>query len=215
MLTVALPLPPSVRDRWRVVGLTVDQYDFLIEQGRLPETTAMELIDGQIVRKDRSHAGDDPMTIGVLHACAIDSLNELKEIVRRESVDRALVRTQSPIVVPPSHEPAPDGVIVRGTKDDYLRRRPSPSDVLCVIEAADSSLSHDRTVKREVYAAAGIPVYIIMNLIDRVLERHADPAGDDYCTVSRIGPGDVIHLPIGDGRTLGLPAERLIPPTLI
>jgi hypothetical protein len=207
MATHVAPRPPPV-------GLTVDQYDFLIERGRLPENPATELIGGQIVYKDRSHAGGHPMSVGVLHAWVIDGLNELKEDVRRASGGTVLLRTQLPIVIPPSHEPEPDGSLVRGSRADDLAGHPQPDDVLCVIEAADSSLGYDRTVKLGVYAEGGVPVYIIVNIPDRVLERHTDPRPGDasYGSVATIGPGGVLRLPIGAGQTLDVPADRLIPP---
>ena len=214
MMTTTLPLPPSVRDRWRVVGLTVDQYEFLIEQGRLPETPTTELLDGQIVYKDRSHVGEDPMTVGVLHAWGIDSLKELDAEVRSTSESRALIRVQLPVGIPPDHEPEPDGAVVRGTKADYLRRHPRPADVLCLFEVADSSLQHDRTVKLQVYAAAGVPVYVIANVTDRVLEVYTGPAGDAYAAVEHIHSGGTLNLPIGDGQVMAVPADRLIPPPL-
>ena len=97
MATLVAPRPSPV-------GLTVDQYDFLIEQGRLPESPATELIGGQIVYKDRSHAGEDPMSVGVLHAWVIDSLKELDPDVRFASGKRGLVRVQLPIAIP-AHVP--------------------------------------------------------------------------------------------------------------
>jgi hypothetical protein len=39
-----------------------------------------------------------------------------------------------------------------------------------VIEVAGTSLDRDRTVKQRIYAAAGIPQYVIANLIDSRLE---------------------------------------------
>lgn len=48
----------------RPFRLTVDQYHRMIRQGILPEAEPVELLDGQLVRKNRSAAGDDPMTIG-------------------------------------------------------------------------------------------------------------------------------------------------------
>jgi hypothetical protein len=213
-MTTTLALPSSVRDRWRVVGLTVDQYEFLVEQGRLSETPTTELLDGQIVYKDRSHVGEDPMTIGVLHAWVIESLKELDADVRSTSAKGALIRVQLPVGIPPSHEPEPAGALVRGTKADYLRRHPRPSDVLCLFEAADSSLEHDRTVKLQIYAAAGMAMYVIVNVIDRVLEVHTQPTGGAYTVFERVHPGGTLVLPIGDGQTMAVPADQLIPPPL-
>lgn len=194
-----------------VLGLTVEQYDCLIDQGQIAEGAAIELLDGMMVLKDRSHAGADPMSVGELHAWVIDSLQDLRPEV---AAIAGSLRTQVPIVLQPSHELEPDGSIVRGNKADYLRRHPTADDVLCVIEAADSSLATDRTTKLRIYANAAIPVYVIVNIPDRVLERRADPAPGTgtYGTMERIRPGGVLRLPLADGQHLDVPADRLIPP---
>ena len=44
-----------------------------------------------------------------------------------------------------------------------------------VVEVADSSLAFDRGPKARLYAAAGIPEYWIVNLVDRQVEVHTDP----------------------------------------
>ena len=196
------------------IGLTVDQYEFLIEQGRLPENPGTELIDGQIIWKDRSHAGEDPMSVGTLHVYVIDSLGEVDNDLRRAAGGRAYIRLQAPVALPPSHEPEPDGAVVRGTRADYLRLHPRPDDILCAIEVSDSSLEYDRTVKLAAYAAAGVAVYLIVNIPDRILERYADPrpVSGAYDAVETIGPGGVLRLPIGDGQTMDVLADRLIPP---
>ena len=204
MATLVAPrLPP--------IGLTVDQYDFLIEQGMMPENSTTELIGGQIVHKDRSHVGEDPMSVGVLHAWVIARLGKFDADLAGTA---ASMRCQLPVALPPDGEPEPDGAVVRGTEVDYLTAHPGPADLLCLIEASDSSLAYDRTVKLAVYAGAAVPVYVIVNIPDRVLERYADPRPEagTYGTVETIGPGGVLRLPIGDGRLMDVPADRLIPP---
>jgi hypothetical protein len=42
---------------------------------------------------------------------------------------------------------------------------------------ADASLSRDRSIKKQIYARAGIPVYWIVNLPERRIEVYADPSG--------------------------------------
>ena len=210
-MTTATLAPPSVV-RPRVVGLTVDQYEFLIRQGRLAESAGTELIDGFIVRKDRSRRGGDPMSIGEEHAWVVTRLGKLDRLLDGTGT---IIRCQQPVVIPPRNMPEPDGAIVRGSEDDYLGTHPRPGDVLCVIEVADSSLDEDRTVKRSLYAAAGLDPYLIVNIPDRQIERHDGPTPDGtYATVRVIRPGETIELPLGDGRTLAIPADRLIPPAL-
>ena len=80
------------------------------------------------------------------------------------------LRIQDPITIHPSHEPEPDAAIVRGRPRDYADHHPEPGDVVSLIEISESSLEHDRTTKLRIYAAAGIPQYIILNLVDRRVE---------------------------------------------
>ena len=209
-LAAAPPPPVAVRPRSRVIGLTVDQYMFLLRSGRMPERSGVELIDGQIVRTDRSRRGGDPTMIGEEHAWVVTRLGKLVIDLVGTGVS---IRCQQPIALPPRHMPEPDGVIVRGDENDYVDRHPRPADVLCVIEVSDSSLEEDRTVKRRVYAEAGLTPYLIVNIPDRQVEWHDGPQPDGtYADVRVVGRGGVLAVPIGDGRTLAVAADRLIPP---
>jgi Uma2 family endonuclease len=46
-----------------------------------------------------------------------------------------------------------------------------------VVEVSTSSLHHDRTDKARIYARASIPVYWIVNVIDKVVEVYTQPSG--------------------------------------
>ena len=48
-----------------------------------------------------------------------------------------------------------------------------------VAEVSDSSLSRDRKFKKSMYAAAGIAVYWVVNLIDQCIEVYSSPSGSD------------------------------------
>ena len=56
---------------------TVEQYHHLIDIGILPEGEPYELLDGQLVRKDRSATGADPMTVSTEHAWVVRKLTRL------------------------------------------------------------------------------------------------------------------------------------------
>src|SRR5438046_1132038 len=60
-------------------------------------------------------------------------------------------------------EPEPDLAVIRGSFEDYGKRHPRSDDVGLVIEISDASLVTDR-YKASIYAAAGIPFYLIVNL---------------------------------------------------
>ena len=91
----------------------------------------------------------------------------------------------------------------------YAQAHPQPADVLLLVEVADSTLAYDRRVKLPLYAAAGIPESWLMNLQDDLIEAHADPSPDGYCTVRRYHLGDVIA-PIAFPELI-VPVAQLIP----
>lgn len=88
------------------VGLTVEQYHCMIEEGILEEGTPIELLDGFLVRKDRARAGEDPTTVNDEHIWAVENLRRvLRDVDAREHY----LRLQQPVVLPPDGEPEPDG----------------------------------------------------------------------------------------------------------
>ena len=101
------------------------------------------------------------------------------ELVRKslEGVvpDGWFVSSQDPITLGAS-EPEPDVAVVRGALRDYLQQHPTAADVGLVVEVAGVSLQRDQTLKRRIYATAGIPQYWIVNLVDRCIEVYHQPA---------------------------------------
>ncbi len=86
------------------------------------------------------------------------------------------VRSQEPITLNDS-EPEPDVAAVRGGPSQYECSHPGPQDVALDVEIADVSLDRDRSIKKQVYARAGIPFYWIVNLQERRVEVYTDPSG--------------------------------------
>jgi Uma2 family endonuclease len=199
-----------LRDDDQPPRLTVDQYDKMIARGILAEGQPIELLDGLLVRKDRSKAGEDPMTVGREHVLVVNELTALNERIKSHG---CFISIQQPIAIPPLSEPEPDAAIVRGTARDYSYSLPTASDVFCVIEVADSSLSHDRTTKQRIYAQAELAVYIIINLVDRVIEVYKDPdsASGRYAAVQTLRPGETLRLPTAANRPLDVAVDSLLP----
>src|SRR5580692_16879 len=174
--TVSNPvLQEAAQGRLKIIGLTVDQYDALIELGKLPEDPTTELIDGLMVRKDRSKTGEDPMTVGDRHRMAVLRLQRL--LPQFEALG-CFLQSQQPIALPPDNEPEPDIAVVRGSIDDYVDRKPSSPDVIFVLEVADSSLKQDLGMKLRIYASAGIREYIVVDLQNDIVIVHRNPQGD-------------------------------------
>ena len=193
-----------------VVGLTLDPYVRMIKEGILPEGEPIELLDGFLVRKDRAKAGEDPMTVGFEHVWAVKNLGILLAPAER---DGCHVAVQQPIALPPDGAPEPDVAIVRGTINDYRDRYPSARDLPCVVEVADSSKYHDRLTKKRIYAKGGIAQYVIINLVDRVVEVSEVPVvGEERSAREAVlRPGDVVRFSTGESGTIDLDVSRLFP----
>lgn len=69
----------------------------------------------------------------------------------------------------------PDICVAIGDTERYQNRPPSGLECRLVCEVADGSLTSDRNFKLWLYAAAGIPEYWIVNLIDSQVERFTQP----------------------------------------
>ncbi|MGH9253267.1 MAG: Uma2 family endonuclease [Vicinamibacterales bacterium] len=189
-------LQEAAAGRASIVAWTVEQYHRAIESGLVPEDTAVELLDGFIVRKDRAKAGESPMTIGDRHRVVVVRLAHAAPLF--ESLG-CFVQTQQPVSLPPAHEPEPDGAVVRGHIDEYLESAPQAGDLFCVIVVADSSLTLDLGPKLRAYAGAGIPQYVVVDLVnDRVLV-HQEPAGESYSHVTPLTRGETVQIHAGSG----------------
>ena len=165
MSTIVPPtIVPGLPPPWPVRRFTVDEYHRMMRNGILPAGEPCELLDGWIVTK---------MTRSPLHDLALGLAED--EIGRR--LPPIWFRRGQSAVTTTESEPEPDLAVIRGRRRDYDTHHPGPADTGLVVEIADSSLSQDRAVKGGLYARAGIPVYWIVNLVDRTLEVYADPTG--------------------------------------
>jgi Uma2 family endonuclease len=145
---------------------TIDEYHKLGELGFFHEDDHIELINGEIIQM---------VAKGTAHETCLRRLwKELPKLIG----DRATLQSQAPITLPPNSEPEPDFAIVHNRTDDYLFAHPSPSDVLLVMEVANSSLSYDQDIKIPLYAKAGIADYWIFNLFSNYLECYSEPYQD-------------------------------------
>lgn len=184
---------------WR---LRVDQYHTMIRSGILTEDDPVELLEGWLVPK---------MPKNPHHRIATRRTRQALERIVPASW---YVDTQEPITTADS-EPEPDVVIVRGDTRQYFDRHPGPQDVALVVEVADATLERDRTLKKRLYALAGIPVYWIVNLIEGQIEVYTNPLGPaeepDYRQRQDYRPPDAVPLIIEDMEVGRLAVQELLP----
>jgi len=145
--------------------MTVDEFERIADQLNGDQ---VELIDGYLVRRD---AMNPP------HVLVTERL--------RRRFDRMLpegwfVREDKPVRIPDFDEPRPDLAIVRGDPELYHKSHPGPADICLLVEVAMASLDRDRGAKQVGYARGGIPVYWVVNLVDRQIEVFTDPSPSGY-----------------------------------
>ena len=133
---------------------SVSEYERMGETGVFSPDARVELIEGEIVEMS---------PIGSSHAACVTLLSR---ILNQQVRDQAIVSTQNPIRLNDFSEPQPDIAVVRFRDDFYRNAHPGPSDVFLVIEVADTTLEYDRRVKMPLYARAGVPEALILNLVE-------------------------------------------------
>ena len=141
---------------------TRHEYERLIDHGFLDEDDPIELLDGLLLVKEPQHSPHRTAVLLVAKA------------LERAFGDGWFVQTQSPIILDGRSEPEPDVCVVRGSPRDYVDSHPRGPAL--AVEVAQSGLGIARWRKAAAYARAGIADYWIVNLADRVLEVHREPA---------------------------------------
>lgn len=144
--------------------LSVDQYHAMIRTGILTEDDPVELLEGWLVAK---------MPKNPPHSLTTELLRESLTPFLPEGWH---IRSQEPITTSDS-EPEPDVAVIRGRRRQFADRHPMSADIALVVEVADATLQRDRTKKKQLYAQAGIPIYWVVNLVERQIEVYSEPAG--------------------------------------
>lgn len=138
---------------------SIDRYHQLIEMGLLDDVLSqgqsqqsVELLQGEIIvmpPEGESHAYYN---------------TEVAEYLRELLGAKAKIRDAKPITLPNDSEPAPDLAIVQPLGNIYLEHHPYPENIFWLIEFANTTLKKDLGLKKEIYAAAGIVEYWVVNL---------------------------------------------------
>ena len=159
--------PKPARFRW-------DQYQQMIDSGTLDGMRAM-FIHGEIV------------TMAAMleaHACGVSlTLHELQRIFGVGFY----VRPQLPLRQG-NHDPEPDLAVVPGGPRDYT----TMPAALLVVEVADSSFHYDTGTKAQIYAAAGLADYWVLDIGDRRLLVFRDPDASGYRSELTLAETDTI-----------------------
>lgn len=178
---MAIPAPVRATERqptrWR---LSVEDYIWLHDAGRMPDDVRTELLDGEIFVMAPT---------GPLHISATMVLHHRLVVAL---LDRAHVLCQADLTLDEHTLVLPDIAVLKPEPSVYATRKPVASDALLVVEVAQSSLAYDRRRKLPLYARAGIPEVWIEALDEQVLEVHRAPTGGRYAEREQRRPGDAV-----------------------
>jgi Uma2 family endonuclease len=178
---------------------SLERYEELVESGVFTTRDRLHLIDGYLVAR---------MTQNPPHNTADDLCGAA---LQRVLPPGWYIRAAKPVRIPSrASKPEPDRAVVRGGIRDYAQRDPDPHEVGLIAEVSDSSLREDRELTR-VYGGGGIPVFWIINLVDRQVEVHTMPYQGGYRSQAIFRPGQEVPVLI-DGVEVGrIPVDDLLP----
>jgi hypothetical protein len=144
--------------------ISVEEYEKMIDAGVFLSGPKLELIEGVLVQK---------MTQNPPHSFC---LGEVEDALKALVPSTWHLRVQCPLALDDSR-PEPDLVVIPFSRRELGVRHPRGEEVALVVEIAETSLEYDRTVKSRLYAGAGVRVYLLLNIPERVVELYTEPDG--------------------------------------
>jgi Uma2 family endonuclease len=115
-----------------------------------------------------------------------DVASTLAQIFHAGAAERYAVGVQRPIDLGPLSLPQPALVLYR--RGRYCDRHPSPADIFLVIEISDTSLDVDLGQKLDLYKAAGISEYWVIDLQGKLVHRFRAPGYEHQKLQNSISP---------------------------
>jgi Uma2 family endonuclease len=109
--------------------------------------------------------------------------------------NRALVLRGHPFAADERSEPQPDLLVI---PPDENRADRHPERAHMVVEVADSSRFRDLGPKALVYARANVPLYVVVDLVERVIRLHEAPVDGEYRLVRNVLPAEELSIFVGD-----------------
>jgi Uma2 family endonuclease len=154
--------------------LTVEDYERMVDAGIFGEADRVELLNGQLSEK----AAMTPEHAAIAQWLAT-------RLIRGVDDDVATIRMQLPVRLPPLSEPEPAIAIVPAGVYAHAH----PTDAVLHVEIAVSSRRLDLGTKAEIYAAAGVAEYWVIDIPARVVHVHSRPSADGYGSCLQVTSG--------------------------
>lgn len=159
---------------------TIADYARMRETGILSDDDRVELINGEVRLMS---------PIGPRHAAMVRRLDAM---LSRMLSEKFLVSVQNPVELDEYSEPQPDVAILRYRSDYYAGAHPKASDVLLVIEVAETSAAYDREEKVVRYAAASIGEAWVIDIPQQTVEQYGEPVDGSYRHRRILHRGDIV-----------------------
>lgn len=140
----------------------------MAEVGILAGDEQVELIAGQILQK---------MPKGPAHSALCKRIEKLLE---NRLGNQVLVRLQDPIDLDTYSEPEPDIAVAHPHANFYADHHPTPAEIYLIIEVSDTTLNRDLGIKANLYAAAGIADYWVLDITEQQLHIFRKPSQVGY-----------------------------------
>ncbi|MFF8370699.1 Uma2 family endonuclease [Streptomyces lydicus] len=161
----------------------------LFENLEVPEGIKIELLRGEIVMM----AGPDLVHNRIVRAVALQVPSERWEWLMTQDID----------ILSEHSEPVPDLVVLEhGAGPDSGRLLPSAAVTMLVEVVSRTSVQRDYLLKRSIYAAGRVPVYLIIDPVMGQCVLLTEPAGSgddaDYAVQRITKFGDPVPLPFLD-----------------
>jgi Uma2 family endonuclease len=178
--------------------LTVRQFERMMADGTIAEDERVELIEGLLVARPRRSRGE------------IVAGNKGLRILWRMIPPGWRVAKGVPILMSDWSRPEPDLAVIRGAVEDDDERTATAVETALVVEIAGANLSSDRTDMARVYAAAGIPVYWIVNLAEGQVEVFSEPGRDGYQSHQVLGRAQDVPVVVAGVETAWIAVSDLL-----
>jgi Uma2 family endonuclease len=135
----------------------------------------LELMEGEII---------ETAPIGSAHAAVV---NALAALLNRQCEGSVIVSVQNPIVAGDRSVPQPDLALLKLRRDGYFHEHPTATDVLLMIEVADTTLQFDLERKAHVYASASIEEMWVIELEHYQIHIFCEPTSSGYrrCAIAQ------------------------------
>ena len=137
--------------------ISAEEYLRMGEGGVFAPDARLELIEGEII---------EMAPIGGPHMARV---NKLTRLFVERCGGRAIVSVQNPLVIADRSVPQPDLALLRPREDEYARSLPRASDVLLVVEVADTTLGFDLRTKVPLYARCGVTELWVVDVIEQAV----------------------------------------------